>query len=118
MTEPKAPSFNGVPIRVGDMVTLPPLRVREISLVEPGMFWVTVGQKPVVENIRLYPTDLASHTPAPRPLVPGPAVLDRVGATQVEVLAVDGAEAWVRFSNGSRHTLDASRLRNTEGAPS
>ena len=74
MTEPKAPSFNGVEIRKGDAGTL------NVIFDEPdpsdGTIRIYVDDGAVAFDAWVGVGSIASHTPAPRPLVPGPALLD------------------------------------------
>ena len=112
MTEPKAPSFNGVKIRKDDQVTLKPLTVGTIT--DDGVFAASLGS---ARCIWVTSDDLASHTPAPRPLVPGPATFM---LNPVTVKAVVDGRAWIS-SQGEEvilDTEDTAKLRSTEGAAS
>ncbi len=117
MTEPITPSFNGVEIRVGDEVTLR-MRVRHIENADMiglvdledqncAAYWAPVS-------------DLASHNPAPRPLVPGPAILD--GSKSFIITAVGSQLALGFHATDLGRTVEQAfelrRLRNTEGATS
>jgi hypothetical protein len=65
--------------------------------------------------------DLVSLTPAPRPLVPGPALLDggeAAGGFDVEVTAVGKDFALVTGYTDREIAVGVKRLRNIEGAAS
>ena len=110
MTEPKAPSFNGVPIRVGDEVAVRML-VRKVEADALGVTDLSNNNP----NTTFFPLDaIASHSPARLPLKPGPALLDRVGATPVDIIALDGILAWIRTAAGGDGIVEASRLQNVE----
>jgi hypothetical protein len=71
----------------------------------------------------LFPRDTAFKLieRAPRPLVPGPAVLDpeTTYAQPVTVIAADGRRAWIRGrADAGAEIVETIRLRNTEGAAS
>ncbi len=117
MTEPKAPSFNGVEIRKGDAGTL------NVIFDEPdpsdGTIRIYVDDGAVAFDAWVGVGSIASHTPAPRPLVPGPALLDdRKHHAPVTVLFIDLGEAWFRYEDGSHGQVPVARLRNTEGTAS
>jgi hypothetical protein len=126
MSEPKTPSFNGVEIREGDMLTVH-VKVENIDdhgrpvvqvhNADGGQHWGVLFPLPSQD---CGGTAIATHTPAPRPLVPGPALFGGNGVL-VTVKAVVGDRAWVRGNNGTEVVLDAedtAKLRNTEGAAS
>lgn len=108
MTDLKGPS--GKVIRVGDDVTIK-ARVREVSAELLGGFWID-AIKGASRYACIDPAAVVSHTPALKPLKPGPALLD--AQEPVTVLAVDGDMAWVRFGNGIRDGRFVSRLQNVE----
>ena len=114
MTEPKAPSFNGVEIRVGDEATISVV----IDKLFPGhpnnrvQACLSSGSAILVDE-----ADLVSLTPAPRPLVPGPAVYRQCLLCTIKYISE--GEAWIVFSgNGESLIVSAHDLRNTEGAAS
>mgnify|MGYP000703462613 CR=1 FL=1 len=108
------PSFNGVPIRVGDEVTVK----LKVTKVDGSNTPIRAGYKSL-QDAWLPLAAILQHTPAPRPLVPGPAEYVSDPSPRVTVLAVHDGQAWVRMPDGVLTTERyADRLRNTEGAPS
>jgi len=114
MTEPKAPSFNGVGIRVGDEVEMKIGRVRQTN--SSGTLGLLV-EYPSGHSDWAPIEDVAKIIPATRPLVPGPAILGNDEAATVRVIAIEGDQAWV-VSAYHYATVPVSRLRNTEGTAS
>lgn len=124
MTQAQHPMFEGRPIQEGDEVLIP-ARVARV-LLPAGNLDLAIGPPGEPENIsRLmwwggWPP-VKGHTPAPRPLVPGPAVLDpeTTYAQPVTVIAADGRRAWIRGrADAGAEIVETIRLRNTEGAAS
>jgi hypothetical protein len=114
------PSFNGVEIREGDTGTI---RITFAGTYADGTLRVSAN---VLGNERFAAVEvesIASHTPAPRPLVPGPAVLDggkAAGGFDVEVTAVGRDFALVvgYIRKAAECVVERNRLRNTEGTAS
>jgi hypothetical protein len=106
--------FEGRRIEVGDVATFE-FPIRRIA--HDGTISVATG----VGEAWFTADDIKSLTPAPRPLVPGPAVLDpeTTYAQPVTVIAADGRRAWIRGrADAGAEIVETIRLRNTEGAAS
>lgn len=114
MTQAQHPMFEGRRIEVGDTALV---RV-VIDKLFPGhpnklvQACLSSGSAILVDG-----ADIASLTPAPRPLVPGPAVYRQCLLCTIKYISE--GEAWIVFSgNGESLIVSAHDLRNTEGAAS
>ncbi len=120
MTEPKAqhPMFEGRRIDVGDEVTLKPMKVVEMDGSSMPIYLELAD--PSADGLWVQTHHIAKVTPAPRPLVPGPAeYINTRDRFRVTVVAVHNGQAWVKMPDGVMDTeIHLDRLRNTEGAPS
>lgn len=120
MTQAQHPMFEGRQIQEGDEVLIP-ARVARV-LLPAGNLDLAIGPPGEPENIsRLmwwggWPP-VKGHTPAPRPLVPGPAEYRQGAPCLIKHIA--NGEAWIVFTgNGENMIASVHDLRNTEGAAS
>jgi hypothetical protein len=116
MTEPKAHQVDLSAIRPGDDL------IFRMTVSDPSS---TCDERAIAVHLCggggqsgwYIPTDaIIEHVPAPRPLVPGPAIWSN-GPREVVIIALHGSDAWVKW-NGMNVIAPQDQLRNTEGAAS
>ena len=106
---------SGLPIRVGDELTLKRVVVAHVNV-------KTFDAIPVDGSAEVYgsfrPDWIDTHTPKPRPVEAGKPAMFTFGDRahfRVDVLCIDGDVAWCKDETGDRHEFGLESLTPIDG---